>query len=807
MNKTNKYVCIHGHFYQPPRENAWLEVVEVQDSAAPFHDWNERINFECYAPNTAARILDGKHYNILEVVNNYARMSFNFGPTLLHWMEKADPATYQAILDADKESLKRFGGHGSAIAQVHSHLIIPLCNPRDQETQIIWGIEDFKHRFQREPEGIWLAETAVDTQTLELLVDYGIRYTILAPRQAKAVRRLGASDWTDIHEGSLDPRRPYWCPLPSGRKIALFFYDGNIAQDVAFRGLLNNGKAFADRMTGVFDQDTTPQLSHIATDGESYGHHHRYGEMALADSLIHIEKNGKAKLTNYGQFLELFPPDWEAQIHDNSSWSCVHGVERWRSNCGCNTGGHPGWTQAWRGPLRNTLNWLRDNLVNLFEKEAAQYLSDPWSARNDYIHVLLDRSDASVEDFLSRNTSEPLHQDEKVHVLRLMEMQRNALLMFTSCGWFFDEISGLETNQILQYANRAIYYAIQTTGQDFHQEFIRRLELAPSNVYENGAVSYKENVIPARVDLARVGMHYAVASLFEPDPTQLPLFNYTARSEHFERIEAGVQTLAVGRVIFQSRITFSERRFNFAVLYLGQQNIIGNITDEMEEETFLETKERLVKRFRSSNLADTIGWMQDFFGPQKFSIWHLFRDEKRKILARITQKSLESADRDFRDIYNNNYQLMAGLLETGIQVPDVYLSTIQYVVNKDLLQFFQSDYLLIRELKRLARELERWNLPITHQQTFRLVASERIFREITRIKTTATDAVHLESLNTVLETLRNMGIELDIWKSQNQYFSLAASLRDGRLKSPSEAWKAAFVHLGEQLKVKVALEH
>ena len=463
-----------------------MEAVEQQESARPFHDWNARINFECYAPNAAARILDEQGW-IGKIRNNYNRISFNFGPTLLTWLEENDPEVYRLILQADKTGADRFGGHGSALAQVHSHLILPLCNYRDKVTQVYWGVRDFEHRFGRYPEGMWFAETAVDTETLEVLAAHGIQFTILAPRQAKAIRKVGATDWTGVHSDNIDTRKPYWCHLPSGRQIALFFYHGGVSQEVAFNGLLNNGKHFASRMTHFFDHNDEPQLAHIATDGESYGHHHRFGEMALADCLNYIESGEKAKLCNYGQFLELFPPSWEVQIHENSSWSCVHGVERWRSDCGCNTGGHPSWQQRWRKPLRDTLNWLRDRLAPVYEQEAQRYLRDPWAARNDFIELMLQRNDQTVKAFLAKHARRTLSAMEEVLILRLLEMQRHAVLMFTSCGWFFDEISGIETNQILQYALRAMDYANDVLNVNLHDEFTRRLSEAPSNVYENGA--------------------------------------------------------------------------------------------------------------------------------------------------------------------------------------------------------------------------------------------------------------------------------------------------------------------------------
>src|SRR5690606_20342895 len=307
-----KYICIHGHFYQPPRENAWLEVIEVQDSAHPYHDWNERISAECYAPNTASRILNEKGV-IKNIINNYSKISFNFGPTLLSWMEGHDPETYQAILEADRQSQKIFDGHGSAMAQVYNHMILPLANSRDKETQIIWGIKDFEHRFKRKPEGMWLAETAVDSESLELLAKHGIKFTVLAPRQAKAVREIGETAWTSVDTSTLDTRRPYLHKLKSGNSIVLYFYDGDISQGVAFNGLLNDGKKFAHRLIDSFDnQLTEPQLVHMATDGETYGHHHKHGDMALAFALDYIEKQKNCHLTNYAQFLTKFPPTYEA---------------------------------------------------------------------------------------------------------------------------------------------------------------------------------------------------------------------------------------------------------------------------------------------------------------------------------------------------------------------------------------------------------------------------------------------------------------------------------------------------------------
>jgi alpha-amylase/alpha-mannosidase (GH57 family) len=806
MSRTNKYVCIHGHFYQPPRENAWLETVERQESARPFHDWNARINFECYAPNAAARILD-EQGNIVKIRNNYNRISWNFGPTLLTWLEENDPEAYELLINADRRSRERFGGHGSALAQVHSHLILPLCNYRDKVTQVTWGIRDFEHRFGRYPEGIWLAETAVDTETLEVLASHGIQFTVLAPRQAKAVRKVQVSEdgnWHEVNAESIDTRRAYWCVLPSGRRIALFFYHGGIAQEVAFNGLLNNGKAFAKRLTGIFSENDEPQLSHIATDGESYGHHHRFGEMALADCLNYIEDKSLAKIVNYGQFLELHPPTWEAQIHENSSWSCVHGVERWRSDCSCNTGGRPGWHQRWRKPLREALNWLRDQLAPIFEREAGRFLRDPWAARNDYLEVMLQRNDEVVDAFLRRHARRELSVLEKVAVLRLLESQRFAVLMFTSCGWFFDEISGIETNQILQYALRVMDYAADVAGVDLHPEFNRRLAETPSNVFPNAALSFQQNVMPTRVTLERVAMHFAVASLFEDDPEGLDLFNYTASVDFFEKIEAGTQQFAAGRLRIRSRLSYAEKTFCFAVLYLGQQHIIGNISAQMNRSTFEEMFARTSKAFRGANLGEAIGALQEYFGPEKFTLSSLFADEKIEIIRAITDSGLASAESTFRNVFKENYQLMTGLEELGLPVPDAWRNVAGYVLNADLLEFFENEEITeTRNLRRVAADLRRWSVKIADEEALSHAVGERAYLEIEKIGLDESSLPRVEWLVEVLSIVAELGVKPTLWRTQNMFYLLTKGYRKGEWVFLNEQWKAAFDRLGALLKVRL----
>jgi alpha-amylase/alpha-mannosidase (GH57 family) len=484
----NKFICIHGHFYQPPRENPWLEAITYQESAYPFHDWNERINAECYAPNTRARILDEKGV-VIERVNNYSKISFDFGPTLLSWMEFKAPDTYQAVLEADKISRETFSGHGSAMAQCYSHMIMPLADSKDKYTQVYWGIRDFEFRFKRLPEGMWLPETAVDLETLQIMADLGIRFTVLAPHQAGRL----------LDHGELDINQPYSVRLGAGRSINVFFYNGALSQSLAFENILQDGKCFAEKLMQT-DNTDGPQLLSVATDGETYGHHHKFGDMALAFALKYIDDQVDARLTNFAEYLEKFPPQEEIEIIEKTSWSCAHGVGRWSSNCGCETGGRPEWNQGWRGPLRKALDWFQCRADSIFVEVGKGLFKDPWEARNRYIDIRINRYDRDT--FLAEQCQNSLDESKKVVVLKLLELQSNAMLMYTSCGWFFNDISGIETEQILLYAGKAIQLAEEISGEVLEPHFLELLELAESNVLEkgNGSQIYKNVIEKARMD-------------------------------------------------------------------------------------------------------------------------------------------------------------------------------------------------------------------------------------------------------------------------------------------------------------------
>jgi len=471
------YICIHGHWYQPPRENPFTGVVEDQPSAAPFRNWNERITAECYQPNTRAEIL-GEDGAVRRHVNNYEWVSSDWGPTLLSWLEGNDPETYRSIVDADRASMERFDGHGMAIAHTYNHTILPLSNRRDKRTQILWGIADFEHRFGRFPEGMWLPETAVDLESLELMAEAGIRFTVLSPYQAASV--LEGGDWVDVVGGRIDTRAPYTVQLPSGRSMSVFFYNGPLSQEIAFNGVLEDGAILAKRLIQALGEPADePLLSHVATDGETYGHHHRHGEMALAKAIEDIDADPDVHLTNYAQFLERYPPRRTVRIIEGTSWSCAHGVDRWRTDCGCSSGLQPGWNQGWRGPLRQALDYLRDSLIDDFATIGSRLFHDPWLTRDEYISVVLGESG---EEFLDHHCQPGLGGEERSQAIDLLEIQHRAMLMYTSCGWFFDDVSGIESVFVIRQAGRVIDLTRRATGMDLEPGFLEILDRAVSNV-------------------------------------------------------------------------------------------------------------------------------------------------------------------------------------------------------------------------------------------------------------------------------------------------------------------------------------
>jgi alpha-amylase/alpha-mannosidase (GH57 family) len=806
---VKRYICIHGHFYQPPRENPWLETLELQDSAYPYHDWNERITAECYAPNSVSRILDGDN-QIVRLVNNYSKISFNFGPTLLYWLEAQAPEVYEAILEADRESQKNFSGHGSALAQVYNHMIMPLANGRDRRTQVLWGISDFQRRFKRAPEGMWLPETAVDLESLEILAESKIRFTILAPHQARRVRAIGGRAWRDVSGGRIDPTQAYEQRLPSGRKIALFFYDGPISRAVAFEGILSRGEDLANRLGGGFSEERNwPQLVHIATDGESYGHHHRFGDMALAYALNYIESNGLAQLTNYGEYLERHPPTHQVEIIEKTSWSCFHGIDRWWSNCGCNSGGHPGWNQEWRTPLRNALDGLRDSLAPPFESQGRELFKNPWFAREDYVTLVHDRSPENTEGFFARHAVRPLADVETITALKLLELQRHAMLMYTSCGWFFDEISGIETAQVLQFAGRAVQLAQELFGDSREAQFIERLAAAKSNrpEYGDGRQIYEKCVRPAMVGWERVGAHYSVSSLFESYPDQTKIYCYRAEREDYQLSEAGSAKLAVGRVKLTSEITRESAVLTFGVLHMGDHNVNGGVREFRVEDTGRDVSREVLEPFLRADFTEVIRFMDRHFGESNYSLRSLFRDEQRKILGQILTSTVGEAQALYRQIYEHRAPMMRFITTLGMPLPKPFYAAAELVLNSYLRQTLEQEEIDAERVNTLLETAKLEGVAID-AATLEFAYRHNLQRMAERLLANPT-ADLLQQLDRAAALLDVLPFPVDLWKVQNAGYRLLENIYPSMCRElergdpAAQAWVNSFRSLAKELSIKV----
>lgn len=831
---TGIYVTVHGHFYQPPRENPYLNAIERQPSASPYHDWNERIHYECYRPNAFARVLTDQG-DLLGIVNNYEYLSFNIGPTLMSWLEQADPEVYQRILEADRKSCDRLGGHGNAIAQVYNHIILPLANDRDKRTQIRWGKADFKARFGRDPEGMWLAETAVDYPTLRILAEEGIRFIVLAPSQAQRCRPMPTPDerdphWIEVGGSQIDPVRPYRCflNLPHLRRdgilgqdalsevgaipnptdasytgpctapyIDIFFYDGPISRDMGFSDVLSSSEHFVGRIGQAVRGDHRPaQLISVATDGETFGHHKGGTEKALAYAFTHEFPKRGWLVTNFAHYLSLHPPTWEVELKPVTAWSCSHGVDRWQDDCGCGGGGE--WHQKWRRPLRDALDWLRDRLIEIYEQFGSSFFLDPWAARDGYIVVVGDfapqslrqRSGNSLDAFFAAYQSRDLTPAERVEALKLLEMQRHAMLMYTSCGWFFEEVSRPEGTQILRYAARALELAEDIAAVRLEPEFVRRLAAIPSNVeqFGNGAELYHQLVAPARITLEQVAAHYAISSLFQSYPQEQRLYCYSAQRLDYQLRRMGALTLAVGQVQLTSEITREVMNLEFAVLHLGGWDFHCCIQPASSRRVYLQLRDELFEALSLASAAQVILAMTRIFGDSQsnpggnrpFSLQDLFAEERHRLMHLLSQETLARLAQLYTQVYRDNYGVLRAFHRDALEPPRELQVAAEIAIA----------HRLIHSLQALERETS--DLPPANPELCDSYLSE--------LEAIAAEANQLRCQLTVppaKQTLERLILRL-LWQSLNE--------SDLETLKPTLAWIEQLLAIGEQLHLGLALD-
>ncbi len=831
-----RYLCIHGHFYQPPRENPWLETVEVQPGAAPYHDWNRRITAECYAANAQARLLDERGL-IARILRTYERISFNVGPTLLSWLAEQAPRVYQAILAADAESQRRFSGHGSAMAQVYNHVIMPLACRRDKVTQVRWGLRDFKSRFGRAPEGMWLPETAVDLETLAVLAEHDIRYTVLAPHQAKLPP--GAT---------LDPTRPYRVRLPGGQAIAVFFYDGPVSRAVAFEHLLGSGERFLSRLLGAFPAEPRgpeAQLVHIATDGETYGHHHKFGEMALAYVIDRLEqalpsrradglpasggsKDGAARgagtaplLTNYGEFLSRHPPRDTLEIVENSAWSCAHGIERWRADCGCNSGGNPGFHQRWRGPLRAALDALREAITPLYVERATPLLRDPWAARDDYIDVINDRSERSRSRFLRSHAARRLNAEEQVAVWHLLEMQRHSQLMYTSCGWFFDDIAGPEPTQIVQYAGRVVQLA-EALGQAGLGETLRQLlAQVPGNTaaVPDGRALYDRCVLGVAVDMqhSQIAASYVLSQLVggplgaaepqgvpEAEGAQTRLFCYEIVPRSHACYRTGAISLSRGTLRVSSLITTAGHELSYVALHFGAAQVAIGIGPAQGPDAQPDSDgvDELQRYLDAADIPALLAALSRRYGPRLYALGDVPLDSQRAALEALLQVTLRPLSEALTQLSATHAPLFkdAARGALGIAIPRELVVARELMLAHDLTHALRQPRLHRPFIAQLLQQAQAEHVGLDLSAARRQLDATLQAR-LADCEDHADSESALAELVSVVELAAEPPFSLDLIETQNLCYALRHEVYPSQRSRGATAWLQSFARLAELVRI------
>jgi len=689
-------VILHGHFYQPPRENPWTEAVPVESGAAPYHDWNERITAEAYRPNTAARVLDAAG-RIQAIVNNFEFLSFDVGPTLFAWLERHHPEIAGRILAADHASVAAQGGHGNAIAQAYNHAILPLCNARDRRTQIQWGLREFKHRFRRPAAGMWLPETAVDAATVEALIDAGVRFTVLSPYQARRIRPLAGGDWVDVDGGKVDARRPYRIrsarPSPEGgeRSLDVFFYDGPISRAVSFEHLLRDSDDLAARLAlAVQPADPGPQAIAVAVDGETFGHHEPFGDMCIAAFATLKARARGLRFTNFAAFLSACPPAHEVELQpgpdgEGTAWSCTHGVGRWRRDCGCAIGSPAGWNQAWRAPLRSALDTLRDASARIFEARGARLFHDPWAARDEAVDLVLRPDDATLaEGFFARHLRVAADHATRVEARTLLEAQRHAMAMYTSCGWFFDDLGGIEPIQNLRYAARVAQLLQTLTSEDLEARLRADLGAARSNVDgASGTSLFDLRVRPDVHTPLRTAATFAFLRFLDAGPAERMLHGLAVRESEAESTHVEGARARRGHLWLRDRRTGAEHECSYLVVEAAPRtHDCYAIEAGTEEHRRLGVQIAALAPVREANARKRD--LTALFGVAPLGIADLPDVDRATVAARLAATRTAGLRQGYREIWSASRTFLEDFATMHLDVPLEIRLPCEFTLQADL---------------------------------------------------------------------------------------------------------------------------
>lgn len=776
---------LHAHFYQPERLNPWTGALDPEPSAAPDRDWNERILRQCYRPNGSARIFDGSR-RVEQIVNNYERLSFNFGPTLLTWMERHDPQTYARIVDGDWRSSVRLG-HGNAMAQAYNHMILPLANARDRRTQVLWGLADFRHRFTREAEGMWLPETACNREVVDTLIDAGVRFTVLAPYQADRVRFAGGR-WQPAG-GALDLGRAYRHAHSdgSGRHLAVFFYDGGLAQGMAFDPATADAGVLLERL-----QQARPAgggLTSAALDGETFGHHHPFGELGLAYALFTAaERRGMAP-TNYGAWLEANPPvdDVEVVAGEGTAWSCAHGVGRWYRDCGCSTDSLPDWNQAWRTPLRQALDMVRDAAAAVFEERGAELLRDPWAARDRYIDVRLGR--VGRAEFLDAVAVRNLPDDRTVDLWTLLESQRNAMIMYTSCGWFFADISGIETVYVLRYAARALDLLGELGAPVPRDTVLDILATAPSNKpgVGTGADVWREQVDTAVVTPRRVAAHTALRGLVRQLPARDETGGSVVTLTDHRRDQRERLGLSTARMVVTSNGTGRRHDYFVAALHLGGLDFHGVVSEYPGAQAYAAAVTRLWEAFPTAPLARLLQLVNELIAGEEFGLGAALPEGRQEVVGAIFSELNERFTEQYARLFHDHRRELEMLTAAGYTLPRDLRAAAELTLSAELEQHLRAAAVAatrpeaftgIRATLEQARS-QGYQLDLAPVEAALTTAVARAACAAARTLTPA----DVDAIRRWVTLSAEIGVDLDLTGPQECVYEVAVRARAGRLSA------------------------
>jgi len=785
VEKDEKYITIFGHFYQPPRFNPWILEIDLDITSRPYHDWNDKITKESYLPNAYARLKDGE--TIEDVVNNYEKITFSFGPLLLSYLKEKYSKLYNLIVEADKESSSKLSGHGNAIAQPYAHIIMPLSSKEDRERDIYWGIKFFEKTFDRYPEGFWLPEAAVDNLTLEILYDYGIKFVILSPHQAKSVKIN--DKFEEVTENSLDTKKAYKALLPSGNSIGVIFYNRWLSGLVAFGDLLKSGELFARKLIESFDNSEKPQLVSIATDGETYGHHKPKGEEELAKALSIIDSYG-INITNYSYFYSTFKPTSDVIINENTSWSCPHGIERWRSNCGCASDIVPGWTQEWRTPLRKSIDWLRDMAETTIQNIGPKVSNDINKAILNYVDVFYDYKAENVSNFVESFAIKG-EENKIVDFLKLMEISKNSILMQSSDAWFFEDIYRPEPIQSLRFAKRVIQLIEELSNTKIEDQFLSILKDAKSNNprYNNGKEIYEKEVNPSLMTPEKVCASYAMRLLFETISNENDYYSYKIILGPYKKMELGRAKVITGIATLISKITWRSTPIMFSSIYYGWYNLHAGAKILVDQKSYIEFENSVTEYFNNGLLPDIIDIIQKTFYPNYFNLNNLLKNDQKFIMDHVLDSSVIELARQYELLYNNYLPAMEYVRSLNLNYPKVFELLLQFELEKSILEILEQEIIDFNRLEQIIQWSK--NLEVSIDDLVHKLIKEKIEKLLDFLIQNPQDINSISMLQRLLKISKELDIPLEyLWDAQNKFIYLRNNILRHLISSESDLIKS-----------------